>query len=249
METLEKTKNYDAFKHLNGNRPVDENYVIRLMESFKRKFIPPIIMVNGRGQIIDGQHRLEAVKRLGLWFYVQRVNGYGLEEVQALNSVKNIWGKKHYLESYCELGCEPYLRFREFMQNNKDFGIACASYILSNDPNNWTPKKKVNNVSVIRTRPFEDGKFVIKDLALAYENVGKIREYSKFYSGYNRRSFVRVMIGLFKNPKFNHPKMIHKLSLQPNALVHCATVEQYRLLIEEIYNYKNSEKVNLRYIQ
>jgi hypothetical protein len=40
---------------------------------------------------------------------------------------------------------------------------------------------------------------------------------------------------------------MHKLRIQPSALVDCTSTEQYRILIEDIYNYKNRNKINLRY--
>jgi hypothetical protein len=55
------------------------------------------------------------------------------------------------------------------------------------------------------------------------------------------------MISLFKNENFDYSEFMHKLRLQPKALVDCANREQQKLLIEEIYNYKSRQKVNLRY--
>jgi len=55
------------------------------------------------------------------------------------------------------------------------------------------------------------------------------------------------MIILFKNPIFDYSEFMHKVRLQPKALVDCASREQQRLLIEEIYNYRSRNKVNLRY--
>ena len=40
---------------------------------------------------------------------------------------------------------------------------------------------------------------------------------------------------------------MHKIRLQPTALVDCANRDQYKTLIEDIYNYKRREKISLRY--
>ena len=69
----------------------------------------------------------------------------------------------------------------------------------------------------------------------------------KYYSGYKRRSFIYAMIGLFKNKNFDFNEFIHKLKTQPSAMVDCTDTQQYLSLIEEIYNYRRREKVNLRY--
>jgi hypothetical protein len=58
---------------------------------------------------------------------------------------------------------------------------------------------------------------------------------------------VATMLGLFKNKNFDYSEFIHKIRLQPKALIDCANAEQQKLLIEEIYNYRSRNKVNLRY--
>ena len=54
-------------------------------------------------------------------------------------------------------------------------------------------------------------------------------------------------IVLFQNEKFDFNEFMHKVRLQPTALVDCANRDQYRTLIEDIYNYKSRNKINLRY--
>ncbi len=55
------------------------------------------------------------------------------------------------------------------------------------------------------------------------------------------------MVSLFKKPQYNHSEMLHKMKLQPTAMVDCANVSQYLDIMEQIYNYRRSKKVNLRY--
>ena len=69
----------------------------------------------------------------------------------------------------------------------------------------------------------------------------------EFYTGWKRRSFVYAIIRLLSNQNFDIDYFINKLKAQPNALSDCTTVTNYIILIEEIYNYRNRNKVNLRY--
>ena len=249
METITKTTDSGMFKTIEGNRPVMEGHVRRLMASFQKKYLKSPIFVNSKGFVIDGQHRLEAAKRLKLPIYYLRVNGYGLEEVQSLNTNNTVWNRADYLSSYCTLGIEPYLRLKEFMGVYPDFKISVAELILSDSKSgiNERARSSVNGHTMQKSRPFEEGKFVVSNLKGAYENAAKIMEYKPFFSGFANKSFVRVLIGLFKNKKFNHEIMIRKLKLQPTALVKCATGDQYLSLLEEIYNYMSRNKVSLRY--
>ena len=77
--------------------------------------------------------------------------------------------------------------------------------------------------------------------------IEKILLLQPYYEGFKRRTFIYSMYSLIKNPNFEFTEFIQKLKIQPTALQHCTDVDQYIALIEEIYNYKRREKVNLRF--
>jgi hypothetical protein len=247
--TLEKTYDYDAFTRIPGNRPVSEIKVRRLMRSFKERYLGAEIIINSKNQIIDGQHRLEAAKRLGLPVWKHRVNGEGINEVQRRNNNNDVWRNRDFLHSYCELNVEPYVRLREFMKHYPEFGLATAMVILSDNlrPDRDTKEYEINGERGGKSKPFREGQFTIPDLGLAYENAGKIMQYKKFYKGFKRMVFVQTLISLFKNKKFDNDTMLKKLELQPTSLVNCPSMEQYKLLLEGIYNFKSRSKVSFRY--
>jgi hypothetical protein len=249
METLEKTKDYARFKYINGNRDISERHVRRLMRSMKEEQLVSFVIINKHDEIIDGQNRFEACKRLDLPVYVYRdgkTAKYGLNQVQRYNSNTMVWNKRSYLNSYCALGVKPYLQLQEFMKNYPDFGVAVAISIIVNKP--FILKGRgVREDGLVVSKPFEEGQLSIDDLGLAYENAGKIMAYKPFYSGFNRRSFVASMLQMFTNKRFDHEVMLRKLEICPEQLRHCHTVNQYKTIIEDIYNYKNRDKVNLRF--
>jgi hypothetical protein len=41
--------------------------------------------------------------------------------------------------------------------------------------------------------------------------------------------------------------LLAKIKLQPTALVDCINAEKYRELLEDIFNYRRREKINLRF--
>ena len=57
-----KTNDYNTFKVMPGNRPVNKLHVRRLSKSMEEKHLMSPILVNEKMQVIDGQHRLEAQK-------------------------------------------------------------------------------------------------------------------------------------------------------------------------------------------
>jgi hypothetical protein len=82
------------------------------------------------------------------------------------------------------------------------------------------------------------------DARLKAENIKMLEPY---YNGYLRRSFIIAMISLFKNPNFDFKDFLQKLKLQPTAIKDCTNSTTYKILLEDIYNYRRKEKVNLRY--
>ena len=72
----QQSTNYDEFRTLNANRNVSENHVKQIKAAIETvgnltEVVP--IIVNENKEIIDGQHRFEACKELGLpIFYTDR---------------------------------------------------------------------------------------------------------------------------------------------------------------------------------
>jgi hypothetical protein len=238
------TEDYSLFKNILGNRPVNELHIKRLMREYQKERLIEPIKINDKNQVIDGQHGLEAAKRLGLGVWYYSVGKCDLRHVPKFNSIKLNWTRRHFLNSYCELGYEPYKRLAEFMQTYPEFGIATASYILSCGKNS----QGEGNQKLSAKDVFNDGKYRIEDLKKGYDYAAMISEYAPHYKGYKRSSFVRAIVPLFAKRQFSHEKFLKKLSANSTEMVDCSTVEQYRNLIEKIYNKNNQIKVNLRFI-
>jgi hypothetical protein len=108
-------------------------------------------------------------------------------------------------------------------------------------------RKNLSVEGVTSVEIFEEGTWKGKDFNLAQDYANKVRMIKPYYNGYNRSTFVGTMIGLIQKDVFDLNEFMHKLRLQPTALVDCANREQYRTLIEDIYNWRSRQKVNLRY--
>ena len=244
INQVNQTDDYAMFKTLDGNRNVNKLHVNRLKESFRTAYLLSPILINQRNEIIDGQHRFEAAKALGLPINFIIVNDYGLKEVQLLNTNTKNWGKEDYLQAYCDLGYPEYLKMRKFMRRFPEFGIAACEMMLIDRSNG-----KSGTIEGMRCRIkyFEEGNLEIPNYDYSCEIAEKIMQLKPYYDGFNRQVFVRAMCGVFKVAKYNHTVFLQRLDAQPNALQHCATVLQYRLMIEDKYNYRSHNKVSLRF--
>lgn len=130
---------YGQFKCLRGNRNVLDNRVNKIINSINSVgLIPCPIVVNERFEVIDGQGRLEAVKRLGLPVYYMVIDGLGIEHCVAMNINQTNWTVLDYVYSYSDQGNDDYIRLAKILEKHKNLGfrvVSCAvcDSIISTD--------------------------------------------------------------------------------------------------------------------
>lgn len=229
------TKDYTLFTSIDGNRTKSKLHLKRLKQSIKENYLFTVIIVNEKYEIIDGQHRFDVIKELNLPLYYIICEGYGLAEVHILNQISKTWTADDHLTGYCDLGYKDYITYARFKQTY-GFGHNETMALLTE-----------NGTKTERFKEFYAGKLKIKNIVDATQKAEKLLLIGKYYSGYKRRSFMMAMMKLFKNKKFDFEDFMQKLKLQPSMLVHCPSIEQYLDILEQIYNYRRKDKVNLRY--
>lgn len=232
-----RTKEYHLFSHLDGNRSINTSHVNRLKESMKEQYLVSPIIVNGKYEIIDGQHRFEAIKELGLPLLYIMVKQYGLEEVQRFNSNQKNFSYEDFANGYIDLGNEDYKTLKEFRQKyDLDWGVSIA--LLTG----------TSHRSATDSEKFKSGQFKVKSYKQAVEIADKILEIGQFYPDYNKKYFMYAAIRMIKTPGYNQKHMMDKLRYLSTKLVACSSSEDYLKLLETIYNFKTrSEYVRFLY--
>lgn len=233
LSHIHTTTDYGLFKSIEGNRNLNLLHLNRLRKSMQERPLFTIITVNEKHEIIDGQHRFEVSKELGLPINYVICAGYGLNEVHIMNATSKTWNADDYLDGYCRLDNPHYIQYRKFKEQY-GFGHNECMMILGS-----------HSSDSIKT--FYSGLFKIHNLKTAIEFAERIMLIGQFYEGHKRRTFIQAMFNLMGKPQFEFIEFINKLRLCPSALTDCTTVSQYITLIEEIYNYRRRDKVNLRY--
>ena len=234
--TIYTTNNYSLFKSIDGNRVLNQLHLKRLKQSIEKNYLFTVITVNERYEIIDGQHRFEAAKELNMPVNYIVCEGYGLNEVHILNQNSKIWNAEDYLTGYCDLGITDYLKYKRFKDKYR-FGHAECMALLCG---------VIASGGDIQ-QAFKRGEFKVTHWQQACEYANRIWAFSELYEGFLRKSFVYAMLELFEKPEFDFNEFVHKVKLYPSALTNCSDKPQYIALIEEIYNYKRRNKINLRY--
>jgi len=237
-EVLE-TKYYTIFKFRNDNRVIKPNHVKYLVKKMTEKgwLKTSTVVINGNGDVIDGQHRVKAAIEVGIPIRFRVERGAGIDEITEMNTGQRNWSPFDHLHKFVARGNDNYIKFDNFIKEFPTFKITECAMFLNN-----------SNSSVDR-RVFEEGRWVCKSVNIARtwaNNVLSLKPYFEKY--YNKSIFVRAVIKIMSNKKeFVFEEFLHKVKLRPTKLVPCGTVEQYVELIEDIYNYRRSEKVNLRF--
>lgn len=227
------SKNYDSFKRIKGNRPMDLKHVAVLKKKMQIKDLKIPILVNAKCEIIDGQHRVQARRELGLPVYYTVNPELGIEETQMANANNKNWKLDDFLHTYTELNFAHYKRYQEF-KNKYGFGHTITTLLLQGG-------------TIGNKDDFMSGDFTVSDLNQAEEWAEKLIQIKPYYKGYDRRSFAFAMVKLFKAENYNHDKFLQKLVYQSAKLVDCTTIPSYIRIIEDIYNYhsKAADKVRL----
>jgi hypothetical protein len=228
------TTDYFLFKPIEGNRNKNLMHINRLKKSMADNYLFTVIIVNEKYEIIDGQHRFEVIKDLQLDLNYIICKGYSLNEVHILNQNSKTWNADDYLTGYCNLGYEDYLKYASFKEKY-NLGHNETMSLLAGIPNKL-------DIDV-----FYNGNFKVKSLKSAEDMIEKIMMIEPYYMGVRRRAFIYTMMSLFRNQNFEFTEFLQKLKTQPTALQDCTNVTNYKVLIEEIYNYRRREKINLRY--
>jgi len=236
------TTDYSMFKPIDGNRNKNRLHIARLKQSILENYLFTVIVVNENYEIIDGQHRFECIKELELPLHYIICKGYGLSEVQRLNANAKTWNSDDYLEGYISMGIQDYIVYKEF-KAKYDIGHAESLALLTGHSTCHTGHRKTSPIT-----DFRDGKFKVTNLFDAEDIMDKICLIAPYYAGYNRRVFILTMMSLLRNDNFEFTEFLQKLKLQPTALQDCTNIQQYKMLIEEIYNYKRRDKINLRFL-
>lgn len=244
-----KTHNYDLFKIMDDNRDLNLLHVKRLVQSFQEQHLVCPIIVNEKMQVIDGQHRLRASRETGLPVYYIVLPGYGIKQVQVLNTNQKNWNRMDFLQMYCEQGKKAYVELRDFMAEFPDFGINAAMCLIR--LNTSGSKQGTLEGKKVHMKDFEEGKLQIPNITKSYIYARKIMDFKPFYKEYYRPAFVAALIPLFGGKVYNHKEMLHKLSACPAdlRLRDAKKVMGYRLQLEDIYNYKRQKenKVSFKY--
>lgn len=235
-----ETKNLDAFKYLLGNRAINEEVVRTLQNDISENGQLTPIIVNEKWEIIDGQHRLEAMKRLNKPVRFILEKGYGIKEVRNVNAISNSWTLIDHLESRVALGYEDYIYVKNLM-TKYDLRLDTVLYILAKNQTVYhsrgiTNSFKRDNVIINTTK--SEAKDLCKKINDFKPYVGEL---------YHLKTFQLACLNIIKRDNYDHKKMMYKIKkygaqLEPKTSRYRGAI---KLFLNEVYNYRSRKRDNL----
>lgn len=228
-----QTTNYEQFKKLPGNRELKEENVLKKMKSIKQFGQLAPIIISLLGFVIEGQHRLEACRRLGIPVTYIIDGDAGLKEAIECNANQKNWGPYDFAFANAQKGIKDYSILLEF-QAKYNLSISVALELLSAS----VRKDKGGETNIAS---FRDGKFKVINYEMADVIAKDVLWYLKYFKKSKNLRFVRALSTCYYTPKFSPIRMREKMSgisVEANRkLMGCITFNDYISILEYIYNY------------
>jgi hypothetical protein len=231
-----ETYDYQKFKFLGTNRDLIRSNYKALLTSFMEAYLLALVIVNEKYEIIDGQHRFRAAEELELPVRYAVMPGYGIKEVRQYNKVMQKWVRSTYLKSFTTEGKDEYVELTEFMKQFPKFGIHVSMKLLTG----VSREQKRENGERVCSKSFEEGGLILKNRAKAYVIARKIMDFEDYFPSFNSPKFVASLYPILNLKHYDHKRMLQKLKSSPYRLEKQGTHDQYRLLLQKIYNYKTT---------
>ena len=222
---VQETKDYKLFRDVSSNRDVDRLHVNKLVNSIREKNMlstNPII-VNEKMEVLDGQHRLEAAKRLKIPIFYIVSNAISHDDISRLNSNKKNWTLMDYINYYTVKGVKEFKDLSKLINEFPDLPVTFLVAIMSGD---GTKQRK----SILTGRLNAEG------LPQAREKISYITDFAQYFEHSTNSRFLEAMLFICNTGLYDHKTMIGKLQRNPGALVPCANMKQYIRLLQDIYN-------------
>ena len=224
-----ETSDYGQFKILDGNRTINKSQVDGLVNSINEVGYQPIpILVNEKMEVIDGQHRLRAVERLGIPIYFIIKPGAGADEVIQLNLRRGNWTVYDFIGFYANNGNQNYIKLNEYAMRFQNVGITDIAMCLSGS--------KSRNIQ----RPLREGKYQMIETA---ETIGCLKFIADCTPALSRiqggcQQYVPILVGLYKMNLIDDDRMKAAIDLYSTTMSSAYNANDALTELQNVYNYR-----------
>lgn len=193
------------------------------------------ILVNERKEIIDGQHRFEALKSLNLPVYYVIGEGLSIDDARVLNIDQRNWTPMDYAESYATSGDESY---QIYLDTRKQYGLS----------HNVTIAYLANSLSTHQTELFRQGGFKVNNPKLSEVKLARLLDLSTLAPDHwKRKQFGLAFLSMMQIPEYNHKHFCHKLGKYGDRfLAKFEIMQDYQRAFEKTYNFHTQPEKQIK---
>ena len=124
-----ETTNYEQFKFLQANRMLDESKIKKLQREISLHGLKVPIMVNEKHQIIDGQHRLMACKKLNTPLKYFVAPGTTVKDAAHANQAGSNWNTQDWIHYYAAQGYKDYQELESWIKLCQNHGVSVVNAV------------------------------------------------------------------------------------------------------------------------
>lgn len=233
------TTDYSIFKSHYSNRTLDDtasvNHLKRLMAAIQARNLLPYrpLYVNRDMQVVDGQFRLEAAKKLNLRVFYQVNEEACVEDMVTFNVNIKGWDSKNYLNFFVKNNHETYVRFNEFISEHK-ISVRCGLLILASAVDNASYHKFKTGTFLFPDS--EEMKEINKMMVVYHSVIDMIKASRPSDKSFLYTSrFQLALIEFLNANKKDITTVQEKLEKYVMDIIPCFSYEIYMNLLKDIY--------------
>lgn len=223
---LKKETDYNKFKFLNYNRDINQRQLNKIVDENRKVYMLDAypIIVDSKMNIIDGQHRFEASKRLHkpIWYLQKniKVNDILLNKLNTLPKNHNLDDKIIICVKY---GYKPIKSAYNIWKVNKKIPLSVVVELLFAFASGGSTKNAIDNRKY-KIKYKDEFNELVK-----YINSLNFNTEAKF-----KRPFVFAIAQLMKTDMKGAKKLKRILKRAPSSLAIDTSLERYKIKIGEL---------------
>jgi len=238
---IKQTTNYGLFTYHENQQPMKPSLVRKVVDSMRSTgFWPskPIGVYRSAGKlvIIDGHHRFEAAKTLGLpILFVEEPKSHE-HLIGEANYIGTRWTNESFAKLYASRGNPDYQDLLFYVE--RGIPLKQASSLLSGES-----AHSGNSGQFVRR-----GTFKIKTDKYINEILCIIDAVKEIAPEIAKRAYIDALSLLMFLPEFDSDILIKRIQAHPTGIVRCADRSQALESLEEVYNFRAREKTPLAFM-
>lgn len=248
---MKSTKDYEIFKRAEGNRSINQENLSRIIESLEKvnllKECP--IVVNKEMEILDGQHRLEAAKSLGLEVWYIETDQENFSVMTNLNYAKKAWSIEDWVNYWAGRGRAQYILLQklsvELNRSCNELHRVCGKRGGRGGNGGMgggaAAALKNGNLELLQDESLERTIQAIKESNTIIKAVFDASMKKSIFV--HTVKFKEALLYFIKRKDVCAQELLEKLILKINVFRPCTTAEAYSEMLMDIYNHGKKNRI------